>query len=44
MSYVNNNCPKGAIVGLIATKNLDGFYTRFSLVNNQNNGYYRFFI
>lgn len=44
MSYVNNNCPKGAIVGLIAIKNLDNFYTRFGLVNNQNNGYYRFFI
>lgn len=41
MSYIENNCSKDAIIGLIAVSELDDFYKNFGFVHNENNYFYR---
>lgn len=41
MNYIENNCSKDAIIGLIAVSELDDFYKNFGFVHNENNYFYR---
>lgn len=42
MDYIDSNCIEGAIIGLIAIGELDGFYKGFGFSYNQNNRFYRY--
>ncbi|WP_291583888.1 GNAT family N-acetyltransferase [Clostridium sp. UBA6640] len=41
MNYIENNCSKDAIIGLIAISELNDFYSKFRFVHNENNYFYR---
>lgn len=41
MSYIDEKCIEGAIIGLIAISELDRFYKKFGFTYNQNNRFYR---
>jgi predicted GNAT family N-acyltransferase len=42
MEYIDNNCIEDAIIGLIATSELDTFYKKFGFIYNPNNRFYRY--
>lgn len=41
MNYIENNCSKDAIIGLIAISELNDFYSQFGFAHNENNYFYR---
>ncbi|MGG7163115.1 GNAT family N-acetyltransferase [Clostridium ihumii] len=42
MKYIDNIYVDGVIIGLIAIKELDGFYKKFNFTCNENNMFYRY--